>query len=301
MATLNSFPNNADEYIGAEEVMRWLHGRTSGVYGADGNAAVTAVANSMAVSVAAGIGWLNDAAGNGIVWWFNAAQELTIDPAEATGTLNRIDRIVIQWRTVDYADKPELVVLKGTSASSAVAPALTNSGTLRQISLARVSIPAGTTEITNMLITDERFDTSVCGIVTETVTADTSMIHNQYLEAVEMLESAISQAWGGVISDGAISASKIVDGAVSEYYTAIIPTGWNGSDPYIQTVTINGILATDHPIIDLLPSDTYSDVEDQIDAWGLLYKVVATANTLTFYATDEPTVAIPIQVRCIRK
>ena len=79
MATLNSFPNNADEYIGAEEVMRWLHGRTSGVYGAAGNAAVTAVSGQMKVSVAAGIGWMTDAAGNGIVWWFDDAQELTID------------------------------------------------------------------------------------------------------------------------------------------------------------------------------------------------------------------------------
>ena len=47
MATINSFPNNADEYIGAEEVMRWLHGRTSGVYGGAGNAAVTAVSGEM--------------------------------------------------------------------------------------------------------------------------------------------------------------------------------------------------------------------------------------------------------------
>lgn len=293
MATLNSFPNNADEYIGAEEVMRWLHGRTSGVYGADGNAAVSAVANSMAVSVAAGIGWLNDAAGNGIVWWFNAAQELTIDPAEATGTLNRIDRIVIQWRTVDYADKPELVVLKGTSASSAVAPALTNSGTLRQISLAQVSIPAGTTEITNMLITDERYDPTVCGIVTETVELDTSDLNVKHEEALAELRSAIEEAWSGEISEG----------AVSMYYTGSIPTGWSGSAaPFTKVVTLNGIRATDHPIVDLLPSSTYTDAEKQIEAWGSIYKVVASAdNTLTFYATDEPSVAIPIQVRCIRK
>lgn len=293
MATLNSFPNNADEYIGAEEVMRWLHGRTSGVYGGEGNAAVSAVANSMAVSVAAGIGWLNDAAGNGIVWWFNAAQELTIDPAESTGTLNRIDRIVIQWRTVDYADKPELIVLKGTSASSAVPPALTNSSTLRQISLARVSIPAGTTEITNMLITDERYDPTVCGIVTETVELDTSDLNVKYEETLAELRSAIEEAWSGEISEG----------AVSMYYTGSIPTGWSGSAaPFTKVVTLNGIRATDHPMVDLLPSATYSDAEAQIEAWGSIYRAVASAdNTLTFYATDEPTVEIPIQVRCIRK
>lgn len=206
MAIINSFPNNADEFIGAEEVMRWLHGRTSGVYGAGGNAAVTAVPNSMAVSVAAGIGWLNDADGNGIVWWSSAAQQLTIDPADSIR--GRIDRIIVEWYVGNYSDKPEIKVLKGTTSSTPSAPALTNTSLYRQISIARVSIPAGTTEITDLLITDERLDPSVCGIVTETVTADTSMINAQYQAAVTELENAIAQAWGGVISDGAITWAK---------------------------------------------------------------------------------------------
>ena len=42
MAEIKSFPNNQDEYSGAEDVMRWLHGRTSGVFSASGNAAVAA-------------------------------------------------------------------------------------------------------------------------------------------------------------------------------------------------------------------------------------------------------------------
>ena len=32
MANIKSFPNNRDEYVGAEYAMRWLHGRTSGVF-----------------------------------------------------------------------------------------------------------------------------------------------------------------------------------------------------------------------------------------------------------------------------
>ena len=207
MATINSFPNNADEYIGAEEVMRWLHGRTSGVYGGAGNAAVTAVTNTMSVSVAAGIGWLTDADGNGIVWWSSAAQTLTLDASHST--LNRIDRIVVEWYVGDYSNKPEIRVVKGTESSTPVAPALTNNTLYRQISLARVSVPAGTTEITNLLITDERQDPAVCGIVTESVEADTSLISAQYQEAITELQTAISQAWGGVISDGSITMDKL--------------------------------------------------------------------------------------------
>lgn len=293
MATLNSFPNNADEYIGAHEVMRWLHGRTSGVYPGNGNAAVTAEPGQMQVNVSAGIGWITNAAGDGIVWWFDQPQQLDIDPAEGTGVYSRIDRIVVQWHIGDYEYKPELAVLKGTDATSPTPPALTNTSTDRMISLAQVSIPAGATQLTDMLITDERLDPAVCGLVTETVTLDTTGIFAQYEEALAELRSAIEEAWSGEISEG----------AVSMYYTGSIPTGWSGSAaPFTKVVTLNGIRATDHPIVDLLPSATYSDAEKQIEAWGSVYKVNASAdNTLTFYATEEPAVAIPIQVRCIRK
>lgn len=209
MAEINSFPNNSDEYIGAEEVMRWLHGRTKGVYGGTGNAAVSAVANSMSVSVAPGIGWITDSDGDGICWWSDSAITLTIDAAESTGTLNRIDRVIVEWKTTDYSDKPEIKVLKGTNASTASAPSLTNSSSVRQISLARISIPAGTTSLAPLNIIDERMDETVCGIVTETVTADTSMIVAQYEEALQTLLSAISQAWSGAISDGSITREKL--------------------------------------------------------------------------------------------
>lgn len=214
MSIINSFPNNADEYIGAEEVMRWLHGRTSGVFGADGNAAVAAVPNSMAVTVSAGLGWLTDADGNGIVWWSSTADELVIDPAHST--LDRIDRVIVEWYVGDYSNKPEIRILKGTNSSTPSAPALTNNTLYRQLSLAQVSVPAGTTEITAARITDERLDPTVCGIVTESVTADTSMVAAQYADAVDLLESAIAEAWDGEISDGAITRAKLAPALLNE-------------------------------------------------------------------------------------
>lgn len=252
MPEINSFPNNSSEYIGAEEVMHWLHGRTKGVYAGDGNAAVTAVSGQMQVSVAPGIGWMTNSAGQGICWWYDSAQVLNIDPAESTGTLDRIDRIVIQWRTVDYADKPELIVLKGTDSSSAVPPALTNNATLRQISLAQITIPAGTTELTSLNIIDERFDPAVCGIVTETVTADTTVIAAQYEEALQTLYAAIAQAWSGVISDGAITYEKLSPELQEElggalYFTAVAVAAATGD---IATVS-NAKITADHVLAEI--------------------------------------------------
>jgi hypothetical protein len=70
MAVIKSYPNNVNEEIGAENVMRWHHGRTRGVYGASGELAVAALTTpGMAVTVSDGGGWLTDASGNGIHFW----------------------------------------------------------------------------------------------------------------------------------------------------------------------------------------------------------------------------------------
>jgi hypothetical protein len=71
VANIKSFPNNQDKYIGAEDVMRWLHGRSSGVFGAGGNASVAAVLDTMAVTVSDGNGWLSNENADGVVWWIN--------------------------------------------------------------------------------------------------------------------------------------------------------------------------------------------------------------------------------------
>lgn len=104
------------------------------------------------------------------------------------------------------------------------------------------------------------------------------------------------------IANSAVTAGKIASNAVSAVYTATLDTTWSGSAaPYTKAQTISGILATDKPIIDLVPSATFADAEAQEEAWANIFRAVTSANTITFYAKDKPTVSIPIQVRCIRK
>lgn len=183
MAEIKNFPNNVDEYIGAQNVMKWLHGRTSGVFGADGNLSVTANGD-MTVSVSDGVGWLANDKADGTVFWNDTKEQngselqLTIPLANAVSP--RIDRIVVSWDTVDYAAKPRIEVLKGTAASTPVAPALTNNSLLRQISLAQIAIPAAASKIAADNITDERLDSTVCGLVTDWVSVDTNVMQKQF-------------------------------------------------------------------------------------------------------------------------
>lgn len=200
MAEIKSFPNNQDVYVGAEWVMKWLHGRTSGVFGAENNLSVSVIPDSMSVDVSDGVGWLSNTNGDGIVFWNDSEQsngsKLRLTHDVADGVLDRIDRIVVTWETTNYVALPSISILKGTASSSPTAPALTNNSTQRQISLVRVRIPAGTVSLSASMITDERLDPSVCGIVTERVSVDTSVINskvNAVLEDVEdQSESVLS-------------------------------------------------------------------------------------------------------------
>ena len=119
------------------------------------------------------------------------------------------------------------------------------------------------------------------------------------VKAGNLAASAVETA---KIKDKAVTTAKLADHAVSADYTVTLNTTWSGSAaPYTKEQTINGILAADKPLIDLIPSATFADAEKQAGAWALIYRAVTAANKITFYAKAKPTVSIPLQIRCIRK
>ena len=296
MANIKSFPNNQDAFRGAETVMRWLHGRTSGVFAAAGNAAVAALETpGMAVTVTDGTGWLTDAGGNGIVWWNDtlkndgALLQLPIDIAD--GALDRIDRVIVEWKTTNYVDLPEIKVLKGTASSTPEAPALTNNSTVRQISLAKITIPAGSTKITASMITDERLDPAVCGLVTDELTVDTTTMQAQFSAFLAKIQNDLAniEAGSGLVT--------------RQTYTATLGTGWTGSaEPYTQTISVPGILATDTPhIMPVYTDPNYSVTLAQIEGWSKIVSAFSGDGVIAFYCRpDKPAVAIPIQIEVMR-
>lgn len=303
MAEIKSWPNNQDEYVGAEYVMRWLHGRTSGVFAAAANAAVAAVQNEMAVTVSDGIGWLTDANANGIVWWNDtekttgAKLKLTISPADST--LNRYDAIIVKWETTNYVARPEIYVKKGTPAQRPARPSPSRTSILREIVLAWVYIKAGTTSITASMITDARQNTNVCGLVTDSLSIDTSVINKQFEALLAQLQQNIDATAGGALPDG----------AVTTVYTATLTVaGWTAdatSGGYLQTVTVAGLLATDNRVLaDINPGTAGTSQAAQIMAWDEAWSFVTGwtgAGQATVLFRDKPDIAIPIKFTVWRK
>lgn len=260
MAEIKNFPNNVDEYIGAENVMKWLHGRSSGVFGADGNLSVTANGD-MTVSVSDGVGWLANDKADGTVFWNDTKEqtgsELQLIIPLPDAILPRVDRIVVSWDTVDYAEKPRIEVLKGTPNNAPTAPELTNNTLKRQISLARIYVAAAVSSISADSITDERLDPDACGLVTDWVSVDTTTIQAQFSALLEKVKTELAQLHGGTammtkaqydpaggglnicVQEYECSKSGSVyaltgEGAVGRFK---VPAAWSAGD----TWTVNGV------------------------------------------------------------
>lgn len=258
MVEIKSFPNNQDEFIGAEEVMKWLHGRTSGVFAAQGCCAVAPVLDTMAVTVSDGLGWMSNAEDDGIVWWADneksSGEKLRLDAEMADPVWPRIDRVVVSWPTTNYVARPRVEFLTGIPNPSPVPPELTNDGILRQIALARIYIPAGSTAITADMVTDERLDPSVCGLVTESLSVDTTTMQAQFKTFLAAIEAQLNDLQAGV----AFEPKRL------EFHGTAVPrTTFAANDayedyPYRAAIPLPGVLGSMTPDVTFAVPDAVS-------------------------------------------
>lgn len=136
---------------------------TNGVF--TNECAVTADGSGMTVTQATGGGDIN-----GYLYENDAAKSFTVSNAD--GSLGRKDIIVLRYTAASREIKSYYVA--GEFSATPTAPALTRNSSVWELKLAEISVPAGTTAITQGLITDCRLDETVCGVVTGAVTQLTS-------------------------------------------------------------------------------------------------------------------------------
>lgn len=159
----------------------------NGVY--DGTLAVTP-GDHMQVIIPDGRAWING-------YNYRNDGALTLAIANADGVLHRKDTVVLRWDVNERSITAR--VLLGTPASNPIAPAIVRTAEQYDLKIAEISIPAGTTDITQALITDTRLDNSVCGIVHGVVQqVDTTALYNQIqndLEHFRSVNEADFAAW----------------------------------------------------------------------------------------------------------
>lgn len=183
----NSMPFNAIDHdrVYKAEDWAWYFATfiANGVFPKPSDGLQVIAYSGMEIKVNAGYAFIN-----GYAFRNPVSQTITLETAE--GAQNRIDRIVVRW---DLTQRDiYLAVLKGTPSAKPQATAVTRTTEIWELALADIYVGKGVTSIRTANITDQRFNSSVCGIVTGTVEEiDASVLTKQFTDFFNTYSQAV--------------------------------------------------------------------------------------------------------------
>lgn len=186
-----TYPLNGVVYS-AEDVATYLCTRTSGVYSKETNFAVS-ITGTRQITVAPGLAWINYDDFKGVSVCSREENVLTVP--EADNTLNRVDRVVLQF---DTSENITAIKLKtGTPAVAAQPPDILQNHNQYELGLCTISVPAGSTAVTVADIYDTRADETVCGVMRDGVTGiPTGMLVQQFRAVIDALKGEAADKLG---------------------------------------------------------------------------------------------------------
>lgn len=137
----------------------------------------------MEIKVNAGYAFINGYA-------FRNPVSMGITLSTAEGALNRIDRVIIRW---DLTQRDMyLTVLKGVPSAKPAAAALTRNTEIWELAIADIYVGKGVTKIQTKDITDQRFNSALCGIVKGTIEEiDASVLTKQFNDFFKTYSQAV--------------------------------------------------------------------------------------------------------------
>lgn len=181
-----TYPLNNIDYT-AEDAELFHCTRTSGIWAED-SFPISVTGSDNNVTIGTGIAWISNEEFSGKVSALKTAKILDLGIADSV--YPRIDVIAIQFNANNNATN--VVVKKGTPATSPVRPAIVKTGAVYELYLASVYRPAGATAITASNVTDLRMDETVCGLMADSVTkVDMTAIEAQIRAFINNLQSEI--------------------------------------------------------------------------------------------------------------
>lgn len=187
-----TYPLNGIEYL-AEDAETYLCTRTSGVFSAEGHFSATATGESRQVSISPGLAWIKNSAYAGKSVLNDGTIILEHDIAD--GTLSRIDRIVLRFDK--SANLSEIAIKKGIPSSNPTPPDIEQSELIYELGLYEVSIPAGSTVISQTDVTSTILDETVCGVMRDSVTGiPTAQLQEQAKAIIENIAVQFNQFIG---------------------------------------------------------------------------------------------------------
>lgn len=205
---------------------------------------VVSAGNGMEIIVKKGDGIFADK-------WFENPAAINITVPNNTSTVPRIDSVLVQIDKRTSGRLGSIVYRTGTPSSNPSAPSINTVANVTEYRLANVRVNAGTTGITNSMITDRR-GSSDCPWVTSLIyQVDTSTLYDQWAAAYEEYFEAEKAMWDDWYShltqelDVSMTLIKLTSSTVTESQTTEVPIGipeYNSNTDLLE-VYINGMRA----------------------------------------------------------
>ena len=139
-------------------------------------------------------------------------------------------------------------------------------------------------------------------LLSKVVTVDPSTGRtNKKIKAEDITESASKRfasdtektKWNAATKPAIIKATILAENDAG--------TVWSGSAaPYTQKVTVSGILESDTPVVDISLGDVYKEIQEQLDSYAYIYKILTYDGYIMVYATEKTKCNINIQMKVDR-
>ncbi len=255
---------------------------------------------------------------NGYAFRNPVSKGVTLDRAE--GAHNRVDRVVVRW---DLALRDIYIdVLKGVPSAKPTAAALTRNAEIWELAIADIYVGKGATKIQAKDITDQRFNSALCGIVKGTIEEiDASVLTKQFNDFFSTYSGEILEKYGfyieameaylnGLTATGDSQLGEIVKNLTdfeadseqqwNDWFNGIkqmLASVENGEmlEELLRLIKAMYDMATQADI-DAILGGTYTDVEDA----GSIFEMATTSDIDdiiggTYIETDEGSSGTPLE------
>lgn len=206
--------------------------------------------------------------------------------------------------TTDIMSQNSVTTALSNKVDSSSLASVATSGSYSDL-LNKPTIPSKTSQLTN----DSNFVSSgnlamvaISGSYTDL--SNTPTIPTKTSELTNDSNFVVSSNLANVATSGSYNdlSDKPTIPTVSDYSASLLSSGWNGSSaPYTQTVSVQGILATDTPIVDVVLDSSTSTAISQNNSWAFVSKIETSADSITATCLEsKPEVDLPIQLKVVR-
>lgn len=230
---------NGDRKYDADQMSQYFKGLI-------GNGVFESVGSALAVSAGSGMN-VEVASGRGVIEckWINNDATIEVPITGSHATLPRYTAVVMRLDKINREMK--ITTIDGTPAITPVKPSLSNTDTMKDLCLAWVYVPAGSSSISGSNIEDAR-STSACGWVTGLVTQlDVSNLYTQWVDLFNAYYEDMNTSFDAWFRD--LAGELRVQTSVRQYIKTIIRASESDSTTY--TFSAQGYVFSGNDIINV--------------------------------------------------